>query len=92
MATLKTVLHSKADKKGIKNYRLALRLTVNRSRSYYYLGQEMDPVYWDKQGEKVKKSHSKHRQLNRLIRKKMTRLKMLFLRWIRPNKIILQNK
>jgi len=70
MATLKTVLHSKADKNGIKNYRLALRLTVNRKRSYYYLGQEMDPVYWDQQGEKVKKSHSRHKQLNRLIRKK----------------------
>ena len=70
MATLKTVLHSKVDNKGIKNYRLALRLTVNRKRSYYYFGQEIDPVYWNKQGEKVKKSHSKHRQLNRLIRKK----------------------
>lgn len=70
MATLKTVLHSKVNTKGIKKYRIALRLTVNRKRSYYYLGQEINPVYWDENSEKVRKSHSKHRQLNRLIRKK----------------------
>ena len=38
MATLNTVLHSKTDKNGKKDYRLALRLTVNRKRSYYHLG------------------------------------------------------
>ncbi|MGB5355160.1 MAG: phage integrase SAM-like domain and Arm DNA-binding domain-containing protein, partial [Eudoraea sp.] len=70
MATLKTVLHSKTDINGNKDYRLALRLTVNRKRSYYHLGHKINPKYWDKRGEKVKSSHPKYKQLNRLIRKK----------------------
>tara|TARA_R110002051_G_scaffold159536_6_gene230998 strand:+ start:23631 stop:24857 length:1227 start_codon:yes stop_codon:yes gene_type:complete len=70
MATLKTVLHTKTDTKGNKDYRLALRLTVNRKRSYYHLGQKIDPKFWDEQAGKVKSSHSRHKQLNRLIRKK----------------------
>ena len=70
MATLKTVLHTKTDTKGNRDYRLALRLTVNRKRSYYYLGQKVEPKFWDVQGEKVKSSHTRHKQLNRLIRKK----------------------
>jgi len=70
MATLKTVLHPKIDTKGNKHYRLALRLTVNRKRSYYHLGQKVEPKFWDVEGEKVKLSHSRHKQLNRLIRKK----------------------
>ena len=70
MATLKTVLHTKTDIKGNKDYRLALRLTVNRKRSYYYLGQKLEPKFWDEQGGKVKVSHSRYKQLNRLIRKK----------------------
>lgn len=70
MATLKTVLHTKTDTKGKKDFRLALRLTVNRKRSYYHLGQKLKPEFWDERGEKVKASHPKHKQLNRLIRKK----------------------
>ena len=70
MATLKTVLHPKIDKNGGKDYRLALRLTVNRKRSYYHLGQNLEPKYWDVRFAKVKTSHPKHKQLNRLIRKK----------------------
>ncbi len=70
MATLKTVLHTKLDNKGNKDYRLALRLTVNRKRSYYHLGQKVEPKFWDVNGGKVKSSHSRHKQLNRLIRKK----------------------
>jgi len=70
MATLKTVLHTKTNAKGKKEFRLALRLTVNRKRSYYHLGQKVEPKFWDVQAEKVKSSHSRHKQLNRLIRKK----------------------
>ncbi|WP_031442305.1 site-specific integrase [Arenibacter algicola] len=70
MATLKTVLHTKTDKKGKKEFRLALRLTVNRKRSYYHLGQKLKPEFWDESGEKVKTSHPKYKRLNRLIRKK----------------------
>ena len=70
MATLKTVLHTKTDIKGNKDYRLALRLTVNRKRSYYHLGQKVNPKFWDGQAGKVKSSHSRHKQLNRPIRKK----------------------
>jgi len=70
MATLKTVLHTKTNTKGNKDFRLALRLTVNRKRSYYHLGQKVDPKFWDEQVGKVKSSHSRHKQLNRLIGKK----------------------
>ncbi|MCM4152825.1 recombinase [Arenibacter sp. N53] len=70
MATLKTVLHTKTDTTGKKDFRLALRLTVNRKRSYYHLGQKLKPEFWDERGEKVKTSHPKYKQLNRLIRKK----------------------
>lgn len=70
MATLKTVLHTKTDAKGNKEFRLALRLTVNQKRSYYHLGQKVEPKFWDVQTEKVKSSHTRHKQLNRLIRKK----------------------
>ncbi len=70
VATLKTVLHTKTNTKGNKDYRLALRLTVNRKRSYYHLGQKVDPKFWDEQAGKVKSSHSRHKQLNRYIRKK----------------------
>ena len=70
MATLKTVLHTKTDTKGNRDYRLALRLTVNRKRSYYHLGQKVDPKFWDEKAGKVKSSHSRNKQLNRLIRKK----------------------
>ena len=70
MATLKTVLHAKTDNEGEIVNRLALRLTVNRKRSYYFLGHNLNPEYWDGQREKVKTSHPKHKQLNRLIRKK----------------------
>src|SRR6056297_578973 len=70
MATLKTVLHTKTDSKGNKDFRLALRLTVNRKRSYYHLGQKVDPKFWDEKAGKVKSSHSRNKQLNRLIRKK----------------------
>ncbi len=70
MATLKTVLHSKINHKGEKIHRLALRVTVNRHRSYLYLGHNIDLKDWDKESEKVKRSHPKYNQLNRLIRKK----------------------
>lgn len=70
MASLKTVLHPKTDSKGNKIYRLALRVTVNRKRSYIYHGQNLELKDWDKEVEKVKRSHPKYSQLNRLIRKK----------------------
>jgi|TARA_R110000868_G_scaffold347222_1_gene608286 site-specific recombinase XerD len=70
MATLKAVLHTKLDKKGNKDYRLALRLTVMRKRSYYHLGQNLNPNYWNANSGQVRTSHPKHKQLNRLIRKK----------------------
>jgi len=70
MATLKAILHPKADKNGDKTYRLALRVTVNRKRSYLQLGYNIDPKDWNDESEKVKRSHSKYTQINRLIRKK----------------------
>lgn len=69
MATLKTVLHPKSNANNTKIYRLALRVTVDRKRSYLYLGHNIDLKDWDDSG-KVKKSHKKHILINRLIRKK----------------------
>ncbi len=70
MATLKAMLHPKTGTDGTKTHRLALRVTVNRKRSYLYLGHNIDPKDWDAKAEKVKRSHPKYKQLNRLIRKK----------------------
>jgi len=74
MATLKTVLHSKTNSKKEKIHRLAIRVTALRKANYLYLGYTIDPKDWDKHSEKIKKSHPKHSQLNRLIRKKYDQL------------------
>ncbi len=70
MSTLKTVLHPKKDNNGNTIFRLTLRLTVNRKRSYLQLSQNIDPEHWDAHAEKLNSKHPKHKQLNRLIRKK----------------------
>jgi len=70
MSTLSIILHPKVNNFGIKKYRLALRATVNRKRSYYYFGRNIEPKFWNQSAESVKKSHPKYKQLNRLIRKK----------------------
>lgn len=71
MATLKILLHSKNSNDGSKKvHHLALRVTVNRKRSYYYFGHTLNLKDWDVQSEKVKKSHPKAIKINRLIRKK----------------------
>ena len=77
MATLKAMLHPKTATDGTKTYRLAIRVTVNRKRSYLYLGHNIDPDDWDKKSEKVKRSHPKYKQLNRLIRKKYDQMEDL---------------
>lgn len=69
MAKLKVVLHPKKSN-GENVYRLAFRVTAYRRRSYLYLGYNINPEDWSEEGEKIKKSHPKHTQLNRLIRKK----------------------
>lgn len=73
MAKLKVVLHPKKTK-GENVFRLAFRVTAYRRRSYLYLGYNIDPEDWSEEGEKVKKSHPKHAQLNRLIRKKFDQI------------------
>lgn len=70
MATLKTVLHQKAGKNGIKVLRLAIRVTSNRRSSYYYLGHTLKKSQFDANSGTVKNNHEKAIQLNRLIRKK----------------------
>lgn len=71
MATLKILLHSKKSNDGNKKiHHLALRVTVNRKRSYYYFGHALNLEDWNAQTEKVKKTHPKCAQINRLIRKK----------------------
>lgn len=70
MAHIKVILHPKKIDENEKIYRLAIRVTSFRKRSYYHLGYNLDPEDWDEQAEKVKKSHPKYQHLNRLIRKK----------------------
>lgn len=70
MAKLKAVIHPKLDKRGDKQFRLALRVTAYRKRSYLYLGYNIDQDDWNEELEKVRKTHPKHHLLNRLIRKK----------------------
>ena len=70
MVHLKAILHPKKIDNEEKIYRLALRVTSFRKRSYFHLGYNIDPKHWDDKAEKVKKSHPKHQYLNRLIRKK----------------------
>lgn len=70
MPTLKAILHPKYEKDGTTTHRLALRVTENRRRSYLLLGHNIDPKHWNSEKESVRKSHLKHKQLNRLIRKK----------------------
>lgn len=43
---------------------------MDRKRSYLLLGHNLDLADWDQKSERVKKSHPKAMQLNRLIRKK----------------------
>lgn len=74
MASLKAILLPKSDKKGNKTHRLALRVTVNRKRSYLFLGYIIDPKDWNADTEKVKRSHPKAMQINRLLRKKYDEL------------------
>lgn len=74
MVHLKAILHPKKINEKEKIYRLALRVTSFRRRSYFYLGHNIDPNDWDERAEKVKKSHPKHQYLNRLIRKKYDQL------------------
>ncbi|MDT0690053.1 site-specific integrase [Salegentibacter sp. F188] len=74
MVHLKAILHPKKVKKEKTIYRLALRVTNFRKRSYFHLGYNIDPNDWDEKAEKVKKSHPKYQHLNRLIRKKYDQL------------------
>ncbi|WP_159022645.1 site-specific integrase [Formosa sp. L2A11] len=77
MATLKTVLHNKVNKEGNQIYRLALRLTVNRKRAYYFLGQTINISDWNEKKEEVKRSNPKYKLINRLIRKKFDEIEEL---------------
>ena len=74
MVHLKAILHPKKLNKTEIIYRLALRVTSFRRRSYFHLGYNIDPKDWDEKAEKVKKSHPKYQHLNRLIRKKYDQL------------------
>lgn len=74
MASLKAILLPKTDKSGCKTHRLALRVTVNRKRSYLLIGYTLDLKYWSTVAEKVKRSHPKSMLINRLIRKRYDEL------------------
>ncbi|WP_103072299.1 site-specific integrase [Aquimarina sediminis] len=85
MASIKKVLHPK-NEKGNKIYRLAIRVTVNRKTSYLYLGHNIKLKDWNEQNNKVKTSHIKHAQLNRLIRKKYDQIEDLIFEFESANK------
>ncbi|MFT7156324.1 MAG: integrase/recombinase XerD, partial [Parvicella sp.] len=56
MASIKPVIReNKIDKSG--EAPLALRVTHNRKSSFIFLGQRLDPKFWDKTKGNIKKSH-----------------------------------
>lgn len=68
MGSIKTVLRKKQNNDGLQP--IAIRITQNRKSSYLYIGQYIDPKFWDEQNHQVKKSHPNAKRLNNLILKK----------------------
>lgn len=70
MAALKIVIRKKKNKDG--SYPLAIRITKDRKTSFIHLGKNIMEVDWDKDLQKVKKSHPNSTRLNNFILKKLS--------------------
>jgi integrase/recombinase XerD len=64
-SSLKIVLRKKGKTDG--TFPLAIRLTVDRKSTYFYLGEYLREADWDAVGQRVKKSHPNSVRLNNLL-------------------------
>ena len=66
MSSLKILCReSKAKKNGLAP--LVVRITVKRKHAYVYLNKSLEPKLWDKDRERVKKSHPNSKRLNLIL-------------------------
>lgn len=70
MSKIKIVLRKKQAKDG--SFPLFLRITKDRKSSYIYLGHNLNESDWDKDGQRVKKSHPNSVRLNNYLLKKLS--------------------
>ncbi len=69
MVTMKVVLRKKENKDG--SYPLALRITKDRKTSFVHLGYNIHEKDWDKNLQRVKKTHPNSVRLNNYILKQL---------------------
>jgi len=60
------------EEKADGTFPLAIRITKNRKSSYVYLDHSIKPDQWDKQAQKVKRTHPSHVRLNNYLLKKLS--------------------
>lgn len=65
MATIKVVLRKKQNKDG--TYPLAIRITKDRKSSFIHLGKHIHEKDWDKENQRVKKSHPNSARMNNYL-------------------------
>jgi integrase/recombinase XerD len=69
MSAIKIVLRKKLNQDG--TYPLAIRITRDRKTSFIHLGYNLSELDWDKDAQRVKKSHANSGRLNAFILKKL---------------------
>jgi integrase/recombinase XerD len=70
MATLKVLLYK--NKSDQTEHPIAIRITQDRASKYMFTGIYLEEKHWDKESEKVRKSHPQYREYNNLILNKRT--------------------
>ena len=70
MSSVQVVLIKKPNKRNL--HPLAIRITRDRKSRYIYLGQYLDPSYWDDIKKRVRKSHPNAISINNLLLKKLS--------------------
>lgn len=70
MASVKVILRKEVKNDGTSP--LAIRITKNRKSSYIYLEYSVKEKDWDKNAQRVKRSHSNSTRLNNFILTKLT--------------------
>src|ERR1043165_8040633 len=69
MSAIKVVLRKKKNKDG--TLPLAIRITRDRKASFIHLGYNLFEKHWDKDSQRVKKSHPNSVRMNNLIAAKV---------------------
>jgi site-specific recombinase XerD len=73
MATVKVILRkNKANRRGLAP--LYLQLIHNRKTTEISLRKYIEPIYWDEEKQKIKRSHSSQGMLNAIIKKERRKL------------------